>query len=339
MKLLFYFIVFVPSILFSQFKIEGYVYDESGESIVGSSIYVDGTTFRTTSNEFGFFSLQIPIKSNSILVFSNYGYKSEYIELQKVSGLLKITLKREVKELKEVVIEKNIFSRKQMMQLFKSQFLGENKAGKNCIIQNEDKIYFNYDKKNYQLNAYSDEPLIITNNYLGYKINYQLKDFQCRLSKLSVRSEFVISCQYGGFSIFEEINMSDQIEKRRQQSFEGSSLHFFRNLIENKWNDKNFILFKGSFPTDPKEHFEITYLENNIYKVDVISKTKIEVMDRYITQFNVLYNKKKQSKVMFYISNFYVDFYGVYSNYENILFSGEISKQRIGDLLPTDYNK
>lgn len=339
MKLLFYFFIFLPSVLFSQFKIEGYVYDESGESIIGSSVYLDGTTFGTTSNEFGFFSLQIPLKSNSILVFSNFGYKSEFIELQKVSGLLKITIKREVKELKEVVIEKNIFSRKQLMQLFKSQFLGENKAGKNCIIENEDQIYFNYDKKNYKLNAYSDEPLIIINNYLGYKINYQLKDFQCRLSKLSVRSDFVISCQYGGFSIFQEITRSDQIEKRRQQSYEGSTLHFFRNLIINKWNEENFILYKGSFPTNPKEHFKVIPFDNNLYKVEIISKSEIVFQDRFISQFNILFNKKKQSKLMFYISDFNVDSYGVYSNYESILLSGDISKQRIGDLLPTDFNK
>ena len=42
---------------------------------------------------------------------------------------------------------------------------------------------------------------------------------------------------------------------------------------------------------------------------------------------------------MFYISDFNVDSYGVYSNYESILLSGDISKQRIGDLLPTDFNK
>lgn len=339
MKLLFYFFIFLPSVLFSQFKIDGYVNDENGESIIGCSVYVDGTTFGTTSNELGFFSLQIPSKSNSILVFRNFGYKTEFIELQKVSGLIKITLKREIKELKEVVIEKNVFSRKQMMQLFKSQFLGDNKAGRNCTIENEDQIYFTYDKKNYKLSAYSDEPLIINNIYLGYKITYELKDFQCKLSKLTVRVDFVISCQYGGYFIFQEKTTSNKVKKRRQESYEGSTLQFFRNLIDNKWDEENFILYKRSFPSNPNEHFKVIPLDNNFYKVEIISKSDIVTQDRSITQFDILYNKKSQSKLLFYISEFNVDSYGVYTNYDSIILSGDISTKRVGDLLPTDFNK
>lgn len=96
-------------------------------------------------------------------------------------------------------------------------FLGDNRAGKNCIIENEDQIYFTYDKMSNKLIAYSDEPLTIINNYLGYKINYQLQDFQCKLSRLSVQKEFVISCQFGGNSIFQEIVTSSKIQERRQK--------------------------------------------------------------------------------------------------------------------------
>jgi hypothetical protein len=67
------------------------------------------------------------------------------------------------------------------MKLFREQFLGINVAGKNCIIENEEEIYFNYDRKTLTLIAYSDQPLIIINNYLGYKIEYQLIDFQCNI--------------------------------------------------------------------------------------------------------------------------------------------------------------
>ena len=339
MKLLFYFFIFLPAVLFSQLKIQGYVYDENGKPIIGSSVYVDGTTFGTSSNEFGFFSLQLPSKSNSLLVFRNIGYKTEFIELKQVSGVLKITLKREIKELKEIVIEKNIFSRKQLMQLFKSQFLGDNRAGKNCIIENEDQIYFTYDKMSNKLMAYSDEPLTIINNYLGYKINYQLQDFQCKLSRLSVQKEFVVSCQFGGNSIFQEIVTSSKIQKRRQQSYEGSTLQFFRNLLNNNWSKDNFTLYKGSFPTNPNDHFKVISLDKNFYKIEVISKSDIVVQDRFISQFNILYNNKSQSKLIFNISEFNVDSYGVYSSYDSILLSGDISKQRIGDLLPTNFNK
>ena len=54
-------------------------------------------------------------------------------------------LRSEIKELKEVVVGQNFFSRKQMLKLFREQFLGINVAGKNCIIENEEEIYFDYD--------------------------------------------------------------------------------------------------------------------------------------------------------------------------------------------------
>ena len=54
---------------------------------------------------------------------------------------IKAHSKEEIKELKEVVVGQNFFSRKQMLKLFREQFLGINVAGKNCIIENEEEIY------------------------------------------------------------------------------------------------------------------------------------------------------------------------------------------------------
>ena len=53
----------------------------------------------------------------------------------------------------------------------------------------------------------------------------------------------------------------------------------------------------------------------------------------------MLFDNNEQSKIQFYTSEFYVDLYGVFTNYESIIFSGAIVSKRIGDLLPTNFLK
>jgi hypothetical protein len=250
-----------------------------------------------------------------------------------------VVLKEEVKELKEVVVGQNFFSRKQMLKLFKEQFLGTNIAAKNCTIQNEEEIYFDYDRSTFKLVAYSDTPLIIKNDYLGYQISYQLVDFQCKFSKFSMNSEFVTQFQYAGNSLFTEIDSSSKINKRRQKSYNGSTLHFFRNLLSNNWNKKEFTLYEGSFITNPQLHFKQTQIENGMYKIEVVPKKSIGIKTKLVNQFNMLFDNYEQSKIQFYTSEFYVDSFGVFTNYESIIFSGAIVSKRVGDLLPTNFLK
>lgn len=338
MKFLLYFLIF-PVLIFSQIKIQGNVYDEKGEPIFGVSVYVDGSTIGTITNDLGFFALELNSETNASLVFRSMGFITTSVNLKSYSNPITIILKEDVKELREVVIEKNMFTRKQMMKLFKEQFLGINVAGKNCIIENEEEIYFDYDRKTLTLTAYSDKPLIIINNYLGYKIEYQLIDFQCKFNKFSMDSEFVTQFQFAGNSFFTELLNTKKVFKRRLNSYEGSTLHFFRNLISNNWNKKEFTLYEGSFITNPQLHFKQTQIENGMYKIEVVPKKSINLKTKLVNQFNILFDNKEQSKIQFYTTVFYVDSFGVFTNYENILFSGEIVSKRIGDMLPTNFLK
>lgn len=338
MKFLLYFLIF-PILIFSQIKIQGNVYDEKGEPIFGVSVYVDGSTIGTITNDLGFFALELNSETNASLVFRSMGFITTSVNLKSYSNPITIILKEDVKELREVVVEKNMFTRKQMMKLFKEQFLGINVAGKNCIIENEEEIYFDYDRKTLTLTAYSDKPLIIINNYLGYKMEYQLIDFQCKFNKFSMDSEFVTQFQFAGNSFFTELLNTKKVFKRRLNSYEGSTLHFFRNLISNNWNKKEFTLYEGSFITNPQLHFKQTQIENGMYKIEVVPKKSINLKTKLVNQFNILFDNKEQSKIQFYTTEFYVDSFGVFTNYENILFSGEIVSKRIGDMLPTNFLK
>lgn len=324
------------SFSFAQIQIEGKIKTVDNEPIFGANVYLDGTTIGTTSDEDGSFVLQLPSQSNATLVISYFGFKTVYNQITSKASL-QIILEEDVKTLKEVVLKRNYFSRKQMMSLFKNQFLGNNSAARKCTIKNENDIYFEYDAEKFVLYAHSDVPLKIKNEYLGYEINYDLNSFECKLYKLSIKPEAVISNFYAGTSQFIDIDSSVKNLKRRTKSFEGSIIHFFRNLVLENWGKEQFLLFEGSYQTDPKSHFTIKKLENGLFQIDVLPQEKGFHTKGFVAEFSILFDKREQSKILFYTPRFLVDAYGLYTEFDKILFSGEITEKRVANLLPSNY--
>lgn len=82
--------------------IQGLVKDERGETIIGATIKVDGTTIGTTTNMDGLYNLSVP-SENSILVVTYIGYASQKIKVGQRQNIV-ITLKEDAKALEEVVV-------------------------------------------------------------------------------------------------------------------------------------------------------------------------------------------------------------------------------------------
>jgi len=100
--LLFTFFLFCSTSLYAQVDVKGKILDEKGESLIGVSVKVKGTTFGTTTNGNGEFSLRTP-KSNSILEISYLGYQTQEVNVQG-KNFIQITLQEETKSLDEVVV-------------------------------------------------------------------------------------------------------------------------------------------------------------------------------------------------------------------------------------------
>ena len=68
--------------------ISGYVEDmASGERLIGANVYVPGSTFGTSSNSFGFFSLSVPFKDSISLIANQIGYKNALLRQSKKQNL------------------------------------------------------------------------------------------------------------------------------------------------------------------------------------------------------------------------------------------------------------
>jgi hypothetical protein len=337
---LFYLVLTVNS--FSQ-NIKGKVFDKDQTPLSGAIVYYEGTTISTTSDESGNFSLDYVPKSNTILVVSFLGYQTQYFtNFDYFSSFdsnkdLNIHLSPSVNTLKEVVINrKDKFSRKQKLEIFRKQFLGETHNGKAALIKNEEDIYFKYDKKNYVLKAFSGKPLTVISPSLGYKIYYELVSFEVTFSKLSIYYGDVLLSSYRGFSRFEEINNSNKILTLRKKAYQGSQIHFFSNLANNIWNEEQFLISDNEQLVNANNCFKIHRDENSI-KVEVIKQPEKNKNKKFVASYNILFDQREQSNVVFETNSFTIDKYGNNSNIENIIFTGAMSKERIGDMLPLNY--
>lgn len=334
-KALLVLLIFSTSIALSQ-VVKGRVLDVNNQPLPGANIYFDGTTIATISDESGYFSLSYGSKLNSLLAASFIGYQTQFINLTNQEKELIIILKEATNILNEVVITKDRFTKKQKLQLFREQFLGKTAVAKKASIENEDDLYFEYDEVKNVFKAYSDKPLIINNLALGYKVTYELVTFEVHFYKTSISSSDVVRSYYSGLSRFEETISNEKTIKQRNKCYQGSQLHFFRNLVNNVWNKENFLLFKGSYQDNPNDYFVITDLGES-KKVQVTKQNKELALSKFVAEFNLLFDKKQQSKIIFETETFYVDKFGNNSNIENIIFSGHIAEQKVGEMLPMNY--
>lgn len=320
---------------FSQ-VIKGKVVDENNVPLAGANIYFDGTTIATITDDNGNFSLNYASKINSILAISYIGFQTEYITNVAVDKELLIKLLQANATIKEIIVRKDKFTRIQKLQLFREQFLGKTSNAKATKIENEDAIYFDYDSKTKTLKAYSDQPLLIKNDALDYKLTYELVNFEVVFSTETMMSSEVVRSYYAGLSRFEDTMIDGKKQKKREKAYQGSQLHFFRNLVNNIWNKDNFLLFNGSYQDNPYDYFNV-FDEGDSKKVTIEKPVNSFYNKNIVAQFNLLFNRKQQSRITFETDTFYVDKFGNNSNIENIVFSGYLSELKVGDMLPINY--
>lgn len=322
---------------FSQY-IKGTVVDASSQPLPGANVYYEGTTLSTLTSDKGEFILVFEPKLKRPIVVSYIGYSTVYVEGFTTEEPLQITLTVEVNSLREVVVKKDRFSRKEKMAVFKEHFLGKTPLGLKTFIRNEDDIVLEFDEETFMLKAYSDKTLIIINPSLGYKINYVLVDFEVQFAALSLNPHALRGSYYAGLSRYEEFESSPKVIKKREEAFRGSPLHFFRSIINNAWGKDDFVLFLNGSMTYPSNHFTVTN-EGDKFKVD-IKRQKIEhnnLKIDVVAYFGLLFDKIDHSGVQFNAESIYIDPFGNNLSLRDVTFSGSIQLKRIGDTLPLNY--
>ncbi|PTQ96978.1 carboxypeptidase-like protein [Mucilaginibacter yixingensis] len=278
------FLLFFPSLLFAQNSISGKVVRiDSKGPLSKVSIFLGNSSYGTITNDDGTFTLNNVKPGQYELIATMVGFEDniQTVLVSKDPVKLNIEMFPKITELHEVVVTDNA-NWKANYAMFKPEFLGTSDNAKKCTILNPHDISLVYKKSKRTLQAFSSEFIVIQNKALGYNVKMLLKDFKYD------EVNNVISWQ--GKLLFEELkgSASQQAvwDKRRQEIYYGSPMHFFRSLRLGNLTDQGFqvmILVRRPDPERPPqdvivreyEHFKNSFLKDSInYWARMYNRTK-----------------------------------------------------------------
>ena len=301
--------------------IKGTVYDrQTNDSICYATIYLNGTFVGTSSNQNGYFELDVSEYNTMPLTISAIGYYSITLTNYLKTDYLNIYLEPKTYELGEAtVMDKSLEKkRKRYLKLFRAEFLGTTDNARKCIIKNEQDITFNYDSDIDTIKAYALNPLQIVNNALGYRITYYLDKFEYYKNSDAT--------YFSGNMVFQEDmdtgELTNQlIRRRREIAYLGSRMHFIRMLWSDDIESSDFVILNQFY--EPVLVSDIVVEYNNNKFIKDAGKLLVTYLDR-------------SSTLEFYADYIYFEKTGFFN--PGIKWSGDMGFQRVADWLPYEYS-
>jgi CarboxypepD_reg-like domain len=219
------------------YTIEGDVIEaKNSELIPSTNVFLVGTTLGTQADSKGHFVIKNVTSGNYQLVASMVGFQtfSQKITVSNKKITINISMLEDVKSLDEVkVVGERDKAWEKRYKVFEREFLGNNFDKKEVKILNKEVLDFHY--KEGLLSANAEQPLVIENKTLGYKITYILKGFEKNKTKT----------YYKGIPRYEQLipkNIEEERawEKNRKNAYKGSLSHFLKSLLDDRLEQEGF---------------------------------------------------------------------------------------------------
>ncbi len=351
---------FTSLLVFSQadYLVTGKIIDETTKQpLLGASVFAENTTLGTATNADGVFYLRLPNGGyNLVVTFTGYQTATRRITTADAatSGIV-IEVKQKEKEMQDVVI-KTSFEVKDGWEkygdFFLDNFIGKTINGQQCVIKNRDAIKFFYYKRKNLLKIMAEEPVEIVNDALGYNIKYSLDSFVH-----NYKTEITL---YSGYPLFQEMESGsvEQLTKwnaARKVAYNGSILHFMRSIYHKKLkeegfeiqflikeNDKEKALLLKDFYGAMKYSMDITdkTVEINPNQKEVAVIYKDEETPALYQEKNPDAPAKFQLSVLSFLptESLEIEQNGYYFEQNDITITGYWAWEKVGDMLPYDFN-
>ncbi|WP_370087055.1 carboxypeptidase-like regulatory domain-containing protein [Ekhidna sp.] len=284
------------------FTISGTVFDENNQPLSSANIFLDGTTIGVSSDIDGNYKLESIPPGYYDIVFSHVGYENAVYQVSENNGGARIQnhqMELDLGQLEEVEVISNRIRRNENSWLahyttFKKELLGQSENAEKCVIENPEVLNFTYDESNDILRAFTQHPLQIRNDALGYRITYFLESFKKEKTDLRYRGKI-------RFRNSEPLNGNERREwrKNRRDSFYGSFNHFKQSLLNGDLKKEGFRIYR----LKSIDNFEILK-ENELDASDII----VFKGDHYELDFKnhlvVEFRKEKESELFLRKSGF-----------------------------------
>lgn len=348
------------------FTVGGVISGKNNIPVSGATVFLSNTQQITITDDAGRFRLSKLTAGSFQLVVKMIGYAiySGNIIVQHNIPDLKISLSELPVDLSEVYIKGKDPNWSDKLNIFKDNFLGLTKNGRNCTIANPHVLKLWWDKG--ILKGASNDFLIVENAELGYRLKYLLKAFEYR-SRIGVTN-------YDGEVHFEEMTGTDKQQKQwaknRLQTYQGSLMHFLRATYSGKNGPAHEGFYVWQVVKLPNDA-ELTGL-NQRMRQPVVAEgrpiafdTVASVIDsnfislKFKSAFLVYYFPRKRalkkastvgksdlismkmnansSVLQLALKEAIVDSRGSFTNYRAFLMRGHWGDTRVGDQLPFEY--
>lgn len=219
----------------------GYVTDAAtGNPMSLANVYVNGSTRGAVTDEKGYYTLAgVPLGTVEIAVsFIGYQPVTQKIRFENTTPQkANFRLEASVQMLDAVTVRGNPKGWERHLRQFKKGLLGEPFGGQ-CLLVNSEVLHFKEDKDH--LYATANEPLIIENQALGYRLIYALQHFDATLSG---------NVYSAGTARFEELKpenerQANRFRRNRLMAYNGSIRHLMTSLIDNTFERAGFLVYQ-----------------------------------------------------------------------------------------------
>jgi len=334
------------------FTISGKIVSQKTQQpLPGASVFCQNTTKGTVTNNDGNFILRLA-NGGYDLVVSYTGYETNMIRISnsdKQKDSLKIEMKEQDKAMQEVVVAGSAEVAdgwEKYGQFFLANFIGTTPNADLCSIENKEVVKFYFYKKRNKLRVKAASNIVIMNNALGYKINYQLDSFVYDYNtKIS---------SYTGYPLFEELTGSEEQQKtwkkNRFRAYIGSRLHFMRSWYDSTLKDEGYQIEM----LDQNDNNKSTALDDpydpGIYSVDsgdvdinIKGKIRVNYKNQVPDKKYLAINKfpataKVQISAIDIVDGFVIEENGYFYEQSEVTNIGYWAWKKLAELLPYDYN-
>lgn len=324
--------------------------DATNQPLPFVNVFISNTTKGTQTDTKGNFTLRVQTSGYVKVVASMVGFKSfeqEVVLRPDETRRFSIRLQPDTRFLAEVkVAGKRDKQWKRLYKDFQREFLGRTKNARNCEIK--DPYFIDLSRKKQVLHATSSRAFEIENKSLGYHIEYQLEQFNATTT----------TYEFSGKLLYREMTAKNDSQQKewelaRNDAYRGSIHHFLRAVAHKKSQSEGFRVYLDTDTTTQLISRNRYFRNNRLLEInpDTLAYTDV-ALQRVILpnrKYEIHYLHRRDPQSWYFDLNrevtwltikgaaFAFSYDGIPENSYQITTSGSMSKKRIADLLPNDY--
>jgi len=351
---------------------------ETREPIGYANIFISNSSIGGASDKNGYFELRNVPYGRYEIIASVIGYevlKANVGIYNDSRRNFRFEMYKQPIQFPEIIVSgKKTWKRARQLKQFRRNLLGTSKNSKKTYIKNEDVIHFKEDEHGI-LWAFSNEPLDIVNNALGYNIRYVLEDFE-------LAPEYVRYTGYPHFTEQTATTFHDSLDwpENRKNTYTGSLRHFLTTICENyeitdgdttervfvkdfgdmivsgvrltygdttHIEDEGFSVIQTNYIYGWARHADRRLVNTNWFLSEAENNNEMNLKfggflevkyeDEFYPFKSTIGRSKKESWINMTCESTILDKQGRYFDIYAIKTTGVWSKERVADMLPFDY--